>query len=477
MTKTIKNQFLFCLSLSISLSGAPLNLAQGAEATNFVSQSEKLSHEDYEAIARSITAEGVLDENVFSGVTLPTPIAEENIVPMTKEEILIDKGARITDDFSIPKGLEKRVSFWFDVYTKYSDKNHVIHHVLYPWIVFKVVDTSPIYASNLHKWTKYHKAKKVVSQEVANVRLALRKLSKRKSFKNLKGLEKEIFTALAEVKGPRQNVMREAAKNMRVQLGQRDFFLSGLTSSAKYLPYMEQEFKAVGLPVELARLPFVESSFNEKAHSKVGASGIWQIMPVTGRAYFKVNELIDERNSPLKASLAAADIFKTNYKQLKDWPLAVTAYNHGVAGLKGNLKKARATNLPDLIRKYHAGSFKFASANFYTCFLAVVHAERYHQEIFNKSEIIREEPMLHHVFALKSPIRVNKVIQMTGLNKEAFLTYNMDLKNAAQKNIKLPVGFKILLPPSAKRNLEANLGPSLMIEAENMSLSKPKRRG
>ena len=483
MKQTIKNALLHTLSLIISLSGAFSAPAYATYATNIVSENvsltQEMTAEEVENIARSLTAEAVLDDDVFAGVSAPAPKSDEEIIPFSKEEILVDKGARIADDFAIPKGLEKRVSFWFDVYTKYSDKTHVIHHVLYPWIVFKIVDTTPIYSSNLHKWTKYHNAKKFVSKEIANVRLTLRKLAKRKSYKNLKGLEKEIFSALAEVKGSRRKVLREAANNMRVQLGQRDFFLSGLTSSAKYLPYMEQEFKAVGLPTELARLPFVESSFNEKAHSKVGASGIWQIMPVTGRAYFRVNDNIDERNSPLKASLAAADIFRTNYKQLKDWPLAVTAYNHGVGGLKSNLRKGRATNLPDLIAKYHAGSFKFASANFYTCFLAVVHAERYHQEIFSKEEIVRDAPMVHHVFALKSPIRVNKVIQMTGLDKESFLTYNMDLKNAAKKNIKLPAGFKVLLQPVAKRNLETNLGPSLMKEAENMSLNRPgkKRRG
>lgn len=445
-----------------------------ATATNLSPEDVTLSSEDLSRISRQLTSDSWLDEEIFAGVSQPA--TKQPLLQLTKEEILTDKDSRISNEFAIPAGLEKRVAFWFDVYTKYSDKNHVIHHVLYPWIVYRVIDTTEIYNSDLHKWTKYHKAKKYVSVQYGEVRNTLKRLSKRTQFKNLKGLEKQLYDSLAEVRGPRQRVFKEAYQNIRVQLGQKDFFLSGLTSSAKYLPYMESEFSAAGLPTELTRLPFVESSFNEKAESKVGASGIWQIMPVTGRAYFKVTDFIDERNSPLKASLAAADIFRTNFRQLKDWPLAVTAYNHGVAGLKGNLKRARAKDLPTLIARYHAGSFKFASANFYTSFLAALHAEKYQNEIFKPEEIIRGEPMLHHVFAIRAPLRVNKVIQLAGLDRDTFINYNLDLKDAQKKNIKLPAGFKVLLPPQGKKNLELNLVPSLMKEAENMTLSRPKKK-
>lgn len=397
---------------------------------------------------------------------------------MTTDQVLKDEENRIAPEFKIPAGLEKRTAFWFDIYTRYGDKHHIVHHVLYPWIVYKVIDTSAIDNSNLHKWTKYHKAKQYVRAETAKVREALRKLAKRKSFNKLKGLEKDIFVALKEVKGSRTRVVREAANNMRVQLGQRDFFVGGLESSAKYLPYMEKEFLAAGVPVELTRLPFVESSFNEKAHSKVGASGIWQIMPATGRAYFKVNDLIDERNSPLKASVVAIDIFRSNFKQLKQWPLAVTAYNHGAGGVRKALRESKTEDLPSLISKYHEGSFKFASANFYTCFLAALHAERYQREVFAANELDKLQPMAHHIFLVGAQMRVRNLVKLSGIDKDVFLTYNMDLKNALAKNAIIPRGFKILLPPEAKATLEARLAdsPHLMKEAENIVIQK-KRRG
>src|SRR5690606_31184031 len=116
---------------------------------------------------------------------------------------------------------------------KYNSQQHVVHHVLYPWIIYKVIDTSHIENSKKHKWTKYHEAKKYVRNETNKVRAALRKLAKRKSYAKLPPLEKSLYAALKQVNGKRRNVLREAAENTRVQLGQRDFFLSGLESSAK----------------------------------------------------------------------------------------------------------------------------------------------------------------------------------------------------------------------------------------------------
>jgi membrane-bound lytic murein transglycosylase D len=450
-------------------------------APNFGLDSTKIDIET--RLPATVTVSDPLIDKVFDNIDVSMPLAAEmtepsSVKPMSKEQILNDEGNRIANEFAVPKGLEERTSFWFDVYTKYSEKQHIVHHVLYPWIVYRVIDTSAIDNTNLHRWTKYHKAKQYVRAETQKVRKALNSLAARKTYTKMSAIEREIFNALKDVKGNRRKVMREAAQNMRVQLGQRDFFLGGFESSAKYLPYMEQEFIAAGVPVELTRLPFVESSFNEKAHSKVGASGIWQIMPATGRAYFKVNEVIDERNSPLKASVVAIDIFRSNYKQLKQWPLAVTAYNHGAGGVKKALKISRTQDLPSLIDKYHEGSFKFASANFYTCFLAALHAERYHREVFSAAELAKALPMAHHVFALGKQMRVKNLIKLSGLSKEKFLTYNMDLKNAAAKNAVVPAGFKILLPPEAKASLEQRLisNPNLMKEAANISIGK-KRRG
>ena len=284
---------------------------------------------------------------------------------LARADILDDPLNRINTQFHVPRELKKRTSFWFDVYTKYTSQHHVIHHTRYPWVVYEVVDTSKILNGPGRFWTKWHKAKRHVKTRRWVIGNTLRKLSKRRSYKNLKGLQKRYFNQLKWIKGRRKSVFRMAAKNIRSQTGLKDSFLSGLVNSTKYLAHMEEEFTKEGLPLELTRLPFVESSFNERAQSRVGASGIWQIMPRTGKAYGGiVSRFIDERNSPLKATNMAASLLKQDYKFFKSWPLAVTAYNHGIGGLNKAIRRSRTRKLHEIIERYHRGSFKFASSNF-----------------------------------------------------------------------------------------------------------------
>ncbi len=398
-----------------------------------------------------------LDEGYDKALT-PSDSQPSPAVVFERTGALQDPDARISEDFNIPEGLERRTAFWFDIYTKFTTTQNVIHHIRYPWVVFKVVDTKPLLDAPGNRWNKSRRATTLVANEIARVEKALKKIARTKNTKKLSTFEQNILKALSAIKGSPQTVARQAIKNIRSQLGQRDFFLSGLASSARYLPLIEKDFSAHGLPTELCRLPFVESSFNVAAESKVGASGIWQIMPNTGRNYLLVNELIDERNSPLKASLAAVEIFKENFRGLKSWPLAVTAYNHGPGGIRRGLRLTNSDSLPELISKYYGGNFQFASANFYTSFLAALHAEKYSEEIFGDEIDTRALKLSaeHQVVALQKAMRIKNVMKKTGMNVDELLDYNLDLKKAVRRNATLPRGYKLIIPSHIEQRLDKN---------------------
>jgi membrane-bound lytic murein transglycosylase D len=92
-----------------------------------------------------------------------------------------------------------------------------------------------------------------------------------------------------------------------------------------------------GIPAELIYLAIVESELNSRATSKVGAVGIWQLMPATARSFgLKVNGKADQRRHTYQSSVASADYLKTLYRQFDDWLLVVAAYNCGA----GNVYKA-----------------------------------------------------------------------------------------------------------------------------------------
>ncbi len=110
-----------------------------------------------------------------------------------------------------------------------------------------------------------------------------------------------------------------------------------LARSEAYLPYVRQVLRERGLPEEIAYLPFVESGFNPNAVSPVGAVGMWQFMPFTGRKYgLSQDSWVDERRDPFKATGAAADYLTKLHGDFNDWLFAISAYNAG----EGKIGKA-----------------------------------------------------------------------------------------------------------------------------------------
>ena len=170
--------------------------------------------------------------------------------------------------------------------------------------------------------------------------------------------------------GTSNATLRAASRNVRFQLGQADKFRAGLIRAGQWRAHIEQVLAGEGVPRELVALPHVESSFNPRAYSHVGAAGLWQFMRSTGRRYMRVDDVVDERMDPHKASVAAARLLGYNYRQIDSWPLAITAYNHGLAGMMRAVRTLGTRDIAAIVSRYQSRSFGFASRNFYAEFLA-----------------------------------------------------------------------------------------------------------
>lgn len=117
----------------------------------------------------------------------------------------------------------------------------------------------------------------------------------------------------------------------------KDMFGKMLGLSNYYFPIFENALKAYQIPTEIKFLPIIESSMNPHAISRVGATGLWQFMFSTAKAYgLTMDNFVDERKDPIQASYAAAAYFRDAYEELGDWLLAIAAYNCG----KGNVTRA-----------------------------------------------------------------------------------------------------------------------------------------
>ena len=237
----------------------------------------------------------------------------------------------------------------------------------------------------------------------------------------------------------------------RLQMGLKERMEKAFYNSGKYLPMMEKVFTAAKLPIELTRIPFVESSFNIKAQSKVGASGLWQIMPNVAKPEGYIQNNYDKRNHPYYATVLASEIFRQNFRSLKSWPLAVTAYNHGLTGVRRMKSKVDSHDLADLIESdKKTKTWGFASENFYSCFLAVLEVERRAADLFG-ADLLTAKPLWTKNIKLSRITPKHEVLKMFGGSSAKLKSYNPHIKwSKLDKAKKFPAGLPLIIPENAK---------------------------
>ncbi len=281
--------------------------------------------------------------------------------------------------FPLPDALRPNVTFWKRVFAVLDRNGGLLHDM---------EDVSIVY----HIWYNDLPSDGPLRQEMidearSRYRTILETLADGKRF-DLTSDEQRVWDLF---KGKQYPTAFLAAMNtMRFQGGMRSRFAEGLVRSWSYLPEMERIFAEAGVPLELTRLPHIESSFENRALSKVGAAGIWQIMPATGRLYLRVNKNVDERLNVRAATMAAAQILRENYEKLGTWPLAITAYNHGANGMRRAVDTVGTTDFGIIVQRYRGPLFGFASQNFYAEFLAALELSQNYQQYFG--DLLFAEP-------------------------------------------------------------------------------------
>jgi membrane-bound lytic murein transglycosylase D len=360
-----------------------------------------------------------------------------------------------------PPELQRDVDFWIRVYTEVTTREGFLHDerdlsLVYGKLQF-AADVTPA------------ARRKAVDAERQKTEAMLRRLAA--GAPDLSAAEQN----LAGIFGAEATKARfaEAARQVRFQLGQADRFRAGLERASIWQPHIAQTFAGSGLPLELAALPHVESSFDPAAWSKVGAAGMWQFMRGTGRLYLRVDDAVDERLDPFRATEAAAQLLDSNYRQLQSWPLALTAYNHGANGMQRARDAMGTTDIATILRNYSSPSFGFASRNFYVSFLAAWTIDSNPDRYFDN--LTRHPPMSVIEVEMPAFVPMSALLQTLKVKKSQLLALNPALRQPVWDDSRyVPKGYKLRLPETAKDWTADSLAQH--IDTQNQYANQPRSR-
>ncbi len=337
--------------------------------------------------------------------------------------------------FPRPASIEARVRFWTRVYSEIETHEGFIHDNRDLAILYDVVRW-PKGLSERQASARYEAAKR-------QYRSVLLRLAEH-PHDALSAEERRVLALFP--KGVSRTRLEQAAEGVRFQRGQADKFRAGLIRSGQWTPYIRKVLQERGLPLELAALPHVESSFDPTARSHAGAGGLWQFMPPTARMFkLRVDDIMDERFDPWRATEGAAALLANNHRVTGTWPLALIAYNHGPGGPLRAIRELGTREIGVILSRYEGPSFGFASRNFYPSFLAALEVDRNQVLHFGP---LRRLPTLDHEAVVTDGFYSARAIAKTfGVDLGLLRDLNLGLRESVWKGRQLvPKGVTLRLP-------------------------------
>ncbi len=374
----------------------------------------------------------------------------------------------VADPFPVPQCIRPNVDFWKKVYSEYLSRQGIIHDNQHLDIVYDVVELD-----NQDRPGAGKIGQERIEAAKKTYQALLLKLARGEPPSSPE--EQRVANLFGPNAEPAD--FQRAAHRVRCQVGQKDRFREGLIRSGAYLNEIKQVFQEHGLPVDFAYLPHVESSFNPDAYSKFGAAGIWQFTRSTGKQYMTIDYTIDERRDPIRSSYAAARLLKSNREKLGDWPMAITAYNHGVTGM---LRAQRETgDYAAVFKSYQSRIFKFASRNFYSEFIAARDVAKNYRLYFGDLEL--NTPLRSTEVKLSGFASLPQLAQQLAVDIDTLHTLNPALRPPVITGQKyVPKGYRLRLPTDEERNwasLMADLPPEVFRNDQKHGRLYTVRRG
>jgi membrane-bound lytic murein transglycosylase D len=335
-------------------------------------------------------------------------------------------------DFPVPDSIRPAINFWVSVYTQADTKSGFLHDAH---------DLSIVY-------TKLERERSVINSTREEISADLKVLATGKR-SDLTPSQQSLLDLWGR-ETPNERLAR-AAVNIRWQLGQSDRFIAGIKRSGAYRSHIEEVIKAKGLPVELAVLPHVESSYHPGAYSSAAATGMWQFVRATAQRFMQVDYVVDQRLDPYAATYGAMELLEYNYNALGSWPLALTAYNHGANGIARAVRDVASIDIGKIISDYRGPRFGFASRNFYPQFLAALEVDSRSEEFFGP--IFKDREPDYQRFEMDAFVDSRLLAETLGVSLKDLQRDNPALQPSVWSGTKrIPRGYVVKIDRTSYRN-------------------------
>ena len=228
------------------------------------------------------------------------------------------------------------------------------------------------------------------------------------------------------------------------------YFKRTIERSRPYMYHISNEVAKRNMPAEIALLPFIESAYVTKAKSHVGASGLWQFMPATGRHYgLEQTPLYDGRHDIYAATDAALNYLQYLHGLFGDWSLALAAYNWGEGNVGRAVNRARAQGLEPVYENLRMPN---ETRNYVPKLLAVRNIVN-NPEYFGMSFADLENKPFFKAVDIDQPIDLSAAVRLANISQAEFNALNPAFKSP----VYIPkTGRKLLLPATAIATFERN---------------------
>lgn len=247
----------------------------------------------------------------------------------------------------------------------------------------------------------------------------------------------------------------------------RSTFERWLKRSGRYMDLFRSVLQREGLPPDLVHLVFVESGFNLNARSVSAAVGPWQFVRGTGKLFgLTVDQWVDERKDPEKATVAAARYLKHLYGIFGDWPLALASYNAGEGTVLRAIKAQGTTNYWDL-------KLPRQTEDYVPQFMAALTIAR-DPARYGFDSVELDDPMAFDEVALKGPVDLRAVARLANCSYEELKTLNPAVLRSATRG---PGGITTLrVPPGKGETLMRRLQSGERLPEVNLTLKHKVRK-